>query len=61
MDDIRTLERDTQRILQEKLSYAPSPCEIDPHPEGAVVGHSSATPLGDRGSATPSDGIVKGY
>ncbi|KAL5477139.1 hypothetical protein EMCRGX_G023888 [Ephydatia muelleri] len=59
MDDIRALERDTQRILQEKLSHAPSPCEIDPHPKGAPGCHSSATPLGDHGSATPSDGIVK--
>ena len=53
MDDIRTLERDTQRILQEKLNHAPSPHMRDPHPEGAVVGHSSATPTGGHSSATP--------
>ena len=62
MDDIRTLESDTQRILQEKLSHAHSPHGRDLHPGGAVLetgdhstpeGQHSTTPPGGHNSATP--------
>ena len=60
MDDIRKLERDTQRIMQEEPIRVPKP--LSPaHPEGVSTPFSPAHPVGvllDAGSLTTGEGPI---